>query len=34
MFNLIEVATSLDDVKGGGKTYHWGGAKLYHRGDA
>ena len=21
-------------VKGGGKTYHWGGAKLYHRGDA
>ncbi len=24
MFNLIEVATSLDDVKGGGKTYHWG----------
>ena len=21
-------------VKGGGKTYHWGGVKLYHRGDA
>ena len=22
------------DVKGGGKTYHWGGVKLCHRGDA
>ena len=29
-----EIRSALEAVKGGGKTYHWGGAKLYHRGDA
>ena len=31
-----ELGEHLSDtpVKGGGKTYHWGGAKLCHRGDA